>query len=475
MRVLVWLRSDLRVRDHRPLFEAARTAKRGVITVFVICPEQWREHDWGAAKVNFIIRTLRIVRKELEKRNIPLLIRATPRFSAVPEVLRHLAREHECDAVYWGDEYEVNERKRDHEAQLSLREAGLIVRTFTDQVLREPDSIQTKQGRFYTVFTPFKRTWIERTNEEGRPEPLGLPKKQPDRVCPSDDVPETVDGFPPAAPINHWPVGEIAARKQLKRFIANSIGKYGAQRDLPAIDGTSRLSPYLAIGSISIRACFDAAVRANNNSLNGRHTSAGTWITELIWREFYRHILVGFPRVCRGRAFRTETDRIRWSEHQAHFRAWCDGRTGFPIVDAAMRQLTATGWMHNRLRMITAMFLTKDLFINWRWGERFFMNHLIDGDFASNNGGWQWSASTGTDAAPYFRIFNPITQSRKFDPNGVFIRKWVPELKEIEGDAVHDPSELPPLRRSQLDYPAPIVDRSKSRERVMKAFKSLQR
>ncbi len=474
MRPLVWLRSDLRVRDHLPLYHAAHRATRGVIAVFILCPEQWREHDWAPIKVEFIRQTLHTVRQDLAALNIPLLIRQTPTFAGVPDLLLALAREHDCDALFFGDEYEVNERRRDATVMQRFRDDDRAAHTFTDQVLRDPASIETGQGGFYTIFTPYKRTWIERVNEDGLPEPLGLPRRQDSLICPADPVPDSIDGFGTPRAIEGWLTGEHSARRRLEEFVDGPLHQYQNQRDVPARNGTSRLSPYLAIGSISIRECFSAAYRANQDSLDRRSSQASVWISELIWREFYRHILVGYPRVCRGRAFRPETERLNWSDNEEHFAAWCRGRTGVPIVDAAMRQLHYTGWMHNRLRMITAMFLTKDLFIDWRRGERYFMQHLIDGDFASNNGGWQWSASTGTDAAPYFRIFNPFTQSRKFDPDGAFIREWLPELRDVEGDAVHDPSGLPDLLRSTVDYPLPIVDRSKSRERVIAAFKSLK-
>jgi deoxyribodipyrimidine photo-lyase len=196
-----------------------------------------------------------------------------------------------------------------------------------------------------------------------------------------------------------------------------------------------------------------------------------TWISELIWREFYRHVLVGYPRVCKGRAFRPETEDVRWRNDETGFRAWCEGRTGFPVVDAAMRQLARTGWMHNRLRMIAASFLVKDLLVDWRRGESWFMEHLVDGDFASNNGGWQWAASTGTDAQPYIRVFNPTTQSRRFDPDGEFLRRFLPELADLPAPAVHDPT---PEQRRARDYPSPLVDHAAARLRAIRAFESLK-
>ena len=266
-----------------------------------------------------------------------------------------------------------------------------------------------------------------------------------------------------------WPAGEQTGRRRLRRFVTRLIERYADDRNDPAREGTSALSPYLAIGAVSVRDCLRAAVGANGGRLDGEN-GPGVWISELIWREFYRHVLVGFPRVCMNRAFKPETESLPWREAPADFEAWRQGRTGVPIVDAAMRQLLETGWMHNRLRMVSAMFLTKHLLIDWRWGEKHFMRHLVDGDFASNNGGWQWSASTGTDAAPYFRVFNPYRQSERFDPDGQFIRQYVPELAGVTGRAVHDPSTLPEPERASLDYPEPIVEHEAGRQRSLAAW-----
>jgi len=268
-----------------------------------------------------------------------------------------------------------------------------------------------------------------------------------------------------------WPAGEAAALKRLEAFCAKGLMDYKARRDLPAVSGTSALSPYLTVGSLSPRTAMAMAQHANGGSADGGQQGAATWMSELIWREFYKHVLAHFPRVCMHRPFKPETARLKWEDNPAHLKAWQEGRTGFPIVDAAQRQLLATGWMHNRLRMITAMFFTKDLLLDWRLGERHFMRCLIDGDLSANNGGWQWSAGTGTDAAPYFRIFNPTTQSEKFDPDGEFIRTWVPELAKVSSKDIHDP---PPLLRARLGYPPPIVDHARARDRTLKAWKALK-
>ena len=239
---------------------------------------------------------------------------------------------------------------------------------------------------------------------------------------------------------------------------------------MPSRNGTSLLSPYLAAGVLSPRQCLHAAIDANGGTLTGGRPGVQTWISELIWREFFTHVLVGFPHVCRHLPFRRETDRVAWRRDKQLFERWKTGTTGYPIVDAAQRQLLRTGWMHNRLRMVSAMFLSKDLLLDWRLGERHFMRHLIDGDLAANNGGWQWSASTGTDAAPYFRIFNPAAQSKKFDPDGTFIKRFCPELKSVAANAIHDPSRWPEDLRASLDYPALIVDHAAARCEAIKAF-----
>jgi len=487
MPALLWFRSDLRTHDHRSLIAAcSREGNTGVIGVFLLAPKQWAQHDWGGTKVSFILRTLRELSGALARLNIPLLVERTDTFADAPEALARIAAGHQCSALYYAREYEVHEQRRDVAVAARLAQDSVTVHAVDDQCIVEPGAVRTGEGKVYTVFTPFKKAWFRIVEERGMAPPLPpLPPltRQPRLdIAPSDIPPPTsLDGFSTSVSDDLWPAGEDAALARLAAFSGKPLIQYKHYRDLPAEDGTSRLSPYLAIGAISPRTCLHAAIAANDGMLeNPKPTKAGqsTWISELVWREFYKHILAGFPRVSMGRAFKHATDRIDWSYDQAHFNAWREGRTGVPIVDAGMRQLATTGWMHNRVRMITAMYLTKDLFIDWRWGEQHFMRNLVDGDFSQNNGGWQWSASTGTDAAPYFRIFNPISQSRKFDPDGEYIRRFVPELAGLEGgeDApIHDPADLSPTARAQLDYPEPIVDRASVRARVMGAFKALAR
>lgn len=470
-RHLVWFRNDLRITDNTALHAAANPAPdAGVLGVFVISPGEWTAHDVAPVRVDFILRTLRVLSHDLAQRNIPLLIALAPSPRDVPGVLSGIARRHGVSALFFNREYEVNEARRDQRVCEALAKLGVIGRAFDDQVILAPGSVRTQDDRAYTVFTPFRKRWIAALAERGGVRVLPAPRPQtPTGIAPSE-IPAHVDGFVSTIDPSLWPAGEHEAAKRLRGFAGAALERYKSDRDHPAIDGTSVLSPYLACGAISPRQCLKAAIEANNGGLDSGGPGPVQWISELVWREFYTHIVHAFPRVCMHRAFKPEADRIRWRDAPRDFEAWCRGETGVPIVDAAMRQLNATGWMHNRLRMITAMYLTKDLFIDWRWGERYFMRSLVDGYLASNNGGWQWSASTGTDAAPYFRIFNPVSQSRTYDARGEFIRRFVPELGGLDDDAIHDP---PPLARARLGYPAAIADHAAARDRVLRAFKAL--
>ncbi|MCA9306334.1 MAG: deoxyribodipyrimidine photo-lyase [Phycisphaerales bacterium] len=477
MKSLVWFRSDLRTDDNPALREACSVSDDGVIAVFVVCPEQWKRHDWADIRVAFLLRNLRALSDALSGLNIPLLIRECRDFGGVPDVLERVIREHAIDCLCFNREYEVNETGRDDSVASRCREIGCRVRVSDDQCILTPGAVKTQQDGWYTVFTPFKKQWLGVYREDGV-KSVAPPRKQADPGVARDDVPHSVLGFDAALDrADLWPAGEDAARKRLEQFVESKIARYDELRDRPDINGTSTLSPYLAHGVISARVCLEFAIEAHGglpDPKSKEKSGASVWISELIWREFYRHLLVAFPRLCKHQPFQLETRRIRWRDSDEDFAAWCEGRTGIPIVDAAMRQLARTGWMHNRLRMIAAMFLTKNLLIDWRRGERHFMRHLVDGDLASNNGGWQWSASTGTDAAPYFRIFNPVSQGKRFDPEGRFVRALVPELGGIEGDAVHEPWAIPSLLCGELRYPDPICDLGETRQRAIDAFKALK-
>ena len=449
-------------------------AKRGpTAAVYLISPEQWQAHDDAPCKVDFWLRNLRTLSDSLQQLNIPLLIRTAPTWDQASAVLLELCQQLDVQAVHVNEEYGINETRRDKEVAQSLEARGIEFHRYLDQLLFQPGSILTQSGSYFQVFSQFRRICYNRLH-------MALPRivARPDSQAPlnivPDSIPESVSGF--AAPSESlralWPAGEKEAQQRLAQFADEQIHFYQDERDLPAKPGTSQLSTYLAAGVISPRQCLHAALHSNNGEFESGSPGVFTWITELLWREFYKHILVGYPRVSRHRAFRPETEYLPWRNAPDELAAWKQGRTGFPIIDAAIAQLLETGWMHNRLRMVVAMFLTKNLLIDWREGERFFMQHLIDGDLAANNGGWQWSSSTGTDSVPYFRIFNPLTQSERFDPEGRFIKHWLPQLADLNKKQVHNPASIGGLF-GVANYPAPMVNLSQSRERALSAFKSL--
>jgi deoxyribodipyrimidine photo-lyase len=505
MRTLVWFRSDLRLHDNTALHHAARQSTRGVVALFILSPAEWKAHDYAPARIDFWLKSLAELSAALASRNIPLVIATAATPGDVPALVLAAAKLHKCDALAFNKEYELNESNRDATTLALFAREGIPAHAHTDQSLLEPGTLRTGEGRWYTVFTPFKKAayahLLQRHGSAAMSPLLPAPKKQEPTGIASDPVPSVISGFeltPTSldAEQRSWlsnlhgglAPGESAAAKRLAWFAKDRLREYKAGRDTPSLDATSLLSPALAIGTISPRQCLAAALDVNrelfpklNHSstpgssiLDAGSEGVATWISELLWREFYIHILVGFPRVCTHSSFKPATERLRWKENQSHFAAWCEGRTGVPLVDAGMRQLRTIGWMHNRVRMVTAMFLAKNLFLDWRTGEKYFMNQLVDGFLASNNGGWQWSASTGTDAAPYFRIMNPASQSHTSDPTGEYIRRWVPELRGLSGKDIHEPWELSPLLRAKLDYPAePIVDLKKSRAAAIEAFQSL--
>lgn len=471
MTALVWFRNDLRTIDHAALAAATRSGEKQVVGLYIVCPEEWQKHDTAPVRVHFIFNHLIQLREKLEKLNIQLQVLTCEKYVEIPAAVAKFAKQINAGSCHFICEYPVNERSRDEKACQLLKAAGITAIPYHQQCLIQPGQVLTRDGTFFKVFTQFKKTWIQLA--------LGMPwvleKAKPAKQITElalNPVPYQLAPVPTSDPDN-WPAGEQVAQKKLRQFCDHKISIYKDARDFPAMEGTSSLSPYLAVGSISARNCLIQALGMNNGLFENANAGVDTWINELIWRDFYQHIIFGYPHVCKNKPFKLETSLIEWNHSDALFNAWASGQTGFPLVDAAMRQLLSTGWMHNRLRMVTAMFLTKNLFIDWRRGEKFFMQHLIDGEFAANNGGWQWSASTGTDAAPYFRIFNPITQSERFDPNGTFIRKWIPELAQCDSKSIHEPQKYGDLLFSQHQYPRQIVDLKQSKQRVLDAFKSL--
>ncbi|MDA5565239.1 deoxyribodipyrimidine photo-lyase [Cobetia sp. MMG027] len=479
---LVWLRSDLRVHDNTALSQAA--ARGPVVAVVIPCYAQWMTHGHGANKLDFLRRGLHVLQQALAGHHIPLKVLDCDTFAEVPEALATLCTQLGVQALHFNDEYAVNERERDRLVRARLADSDIRLHRYTDMLAFTPGELLTGKGDYYGVFTPFSKRWhkeidARRLALNEAPAVQNAPQDAEGREISGDAIPALPDTHSvdvehgPSEPLEaeRWPAGEDAAQERLERFMTFRARRYHEQRDLPATRGTSELSPYLALGMISARQCY-AAVLAENGSLADGDVGLTTWVNELIWREFYQHILVGFPRVNRHRPFQRHTEALQWRDDDAGFAAWCEGRTGYPIVDAAMRQLVETGWMHNRLRMVTAMFLTKHLLIDWRRGEAYFLAHLVDGELGANNGGWQWAASTGTDAAPYFRIFNPTTQGQRFDKDGDFIASFVPELAELPAKRRHQPTADD---CHACGYPRPIVDHKAARQRALDAFKALTR
>jgi deoxyribodipyrimidine photo-lyase len=474
MRSIIWFRRDLRTNDNPALYHACHDSEQ-VIAIFFIAREQWQQHNEADCKINFWLKNLQSLKIKLSRLNIPLLVYSTHNYSQIPEELSKAAKKYNCDRLYYNLEYEPNEKIRDEQTEKRLKRQGIKTYCFHDRLVIEPGTVLTGKNKPYVVFTPYKNKWAEtlkakhlKTLQE--PKPTGLTNK-----IQSDEIPDFGENIDKNID-KLWPAGENHAASLLNDFLKSRINHYNNQRDLPAVNGTSKLSPYLAAGVISPRQCLAPLVQIEKDKvrLPAFSTSTGTWINELVWREFYNNILIEFPRVGKNLPFKLNTEKISWNYHQQHLEAWQKGLTGYPIVDAAMRQLKKTGWMHNRLRMICAMFLSKHLLLDWRLGEAWFMKNLIDGDLASNNGGWQWSASTGTDAVPYFRVFNPFSQSARFDKNGDFIKKYCPELENLPAKTLHDPLLLAKAsKQKKIDYPEPLVEHANARKKAIAVFKNL--
>lgn len=464
---LWWVRRDLRLADNQALAAAARSAQH-VIPVWIFDPRLLQSPYTGEKRLAFLQEGLRRLDADLRQRGSRLVVR---RGRPLTE-LKQLMAESGAGAVYAEADHSPFARRRDRAVAQALP-----LRLLGGVTIHAPGSVHKADGDPYVVYTPFRRTW------EALPPPAREELLPPPEALALPDLPDELESEPipeePALPEDvPFGPGEAAAQERLETFLAGGVYDYAQQRDRLDLEGTSRLSPYLRFGMLPPRqaavAAYEAIAAAPDEAAR---ESARAWLGELIWRDFYAHVLYHFPH-ARRHSFREKYRRMAWRDDEAGFDAWRQGKTGYPVVDAAMRQLAQSGWMHNRGRMIVASFLTKDLLVDWRKGERWFMQQLVDGDPAANNGGWQWAAGTGTDAAPYFRIFNPISQGKKHDPDGAYIRRWVPELADVPDRYLHAPWEMPEEVQEEAgcivgdDYPAPIVDHQAARQRALDAYKT---
>ena len=467
MKALVWFRNDLRI-DNNPALKQAFNNSDIVEAIFLYSQNQHIAHNEANVKIEFLIKNLFFLEERLSSLNVALTIIESNGFEEDPTLIKKHCIERSINKVFWNNQFGEDEAIRDKKVSKALVSKNVDVETFNDQIIYEPGSLKTGQGHPYSVFTPFKRKWIE--NFEINFLDIEYEYKAKNKLNYSSNINNFDFKYKKIHQVNMelWPAGEYEAEKKLHEFLDKKVFDYSKNRNDPILYGTSRISPYLALGVISPKKCILEALKINNFEFTSGNIGISKWIDEIIWREFYKNIMFSFPKVSKGQPFQDYSKKIQWRYEEEEFQAWKSGRTGFPIIDAAMRQLHHEGWMHNRLRMVVAMFFTKNMLHDWRLGETYFMQNLIDGDFASNNGGWQWSSSTGTDAAPYFRIFNPITQSTNFDKEGLFIKKYVPELKDLDKSVIHNP---PKEHRKYCNYPEPMLDLKESRLRAIDAFK----
>lgn len=473
---IVWLRRDLRLSDNAALYEACSKSER-VCVAFVVNPPMLRDPSMGSPIVCAFFEALGALREDLRARGSDLAIL----IGDFTSELRSLAKCIEARAMYYNVDYEPAAVRRDATVEAALRADGLEVAAFVDHVYFSAGDVLQNNGSPYRVFTPYKRRWLDlRTFSPRLPFPSlrALEGRLLERLLigGTAPVPKAEDfGFSNSAAYPH--ATEALAHLRLRDFLDGPARAYQIDRNIPSLDGTSRLSHHLRAGTIGVRTCVEQAVSRARSSGPQHRESIETWIAELVWRDFYQSVLKWFPKV-ENAPFLLAAQNVPWRSDESDFSTWCDGRTGYPIVDAAMRQLNETGWMHNRLRMIAASFLSKHLLIDWHSGERYFHRQLADADLAQNNGGWQWAASTGTDAVPYFRIFNPVAQGKRFDPAGTFVKHFIPELANVPTKYVHEPWMMPPLLQAASgvtigrEYPAPIVVHNEARSRAIHVFKS---
>ena len=469
-RILFWHRKDLRISDNIGLAAACQQSSK-IVGVFCFDPNICDRDDIAPARIQYLIGCLEELQANYLQAGSQLLILQGEPSEAIP----NLAAKLDVKAVFWNWDVEPYAKERDKQVTEALKQNGIAVANYWDSLLHAPGEILTKSNNEpYKVYTPFWKNWLQQQkkqpanklqNVNGLTEEEFKTAKKAGAI----DLPSAKElGYEWERDLILEP-GEKAALKRLEEFCDRALLEYEMQRNFPAVDGTSRLSAALKFGAIGIRTIWQATINAYDNSQSDEtDRSIQTWQQELAWREFYQHCMYFFPELASG-PYREQFKDFPWENNEAYFQAWCEGKTGYPIVDAAMRQLNETGWMHNRCRMIVASFLTKDLIIDWKWGEKYFMQKLFDGDLCANNGGWQWSASSGMDPKP-LRIFNPASQANKYDSEAEYIRQWLPELSSIETEYLVT-GKIPQDECDRCGYFAPIVDHKQQQQKFKTIYK----
>ena len=465
---IIWLRRDLRLYDNAALFHALKDSNQ-VFPVFIfdikILSELKNKKD---RRIEFILRSLDEIKKSLNEKGSDLIVEMGDPESLIPKLIT----EYKCKSLYINRDYEKYAKDRDNTISEILSNKEVTTLRFKDQVLFENNEILTQSNNPYTVFTPYKNNHLKRLNEQGIDLYNCDNHKDSFAKFAHKALPTLEDLTFEKTNLDDLdlPAGTSGGKELLKKFCNNKIN-YSTNRNFPAVRGVSYLSVHNRFGTLSIRHLAKLAIETDNDG-------ASTWLSELIWRDFYFQIIANFPQVSEKKSFKSQFENLPFENDENKFEAWKNGLTGFPIIDAAMRQINQTGYMHNRLRMIVSSFLVKDLLIDWRWGEQYFEDNLIDFDFSANNGGWQWAASTGCDSQPYFRIFNPVLQSEKFDRDGVFIKKYIPQLAPLSSKEIHQPwvyfekdKDTFPIKLG-IDYPFPIVDHKIQRDKALSMYKA---
>ena len=472
---IVWFRQDLRLADN-PALCAAVARGGGLVPLYLLEDETPGRWSWGGASRWWLHHSLESLSSRLSDAGSALILRRGKAETVLPQLVREMG----AGAIFWNRRYDPQGLEADRVLKAALREDGLTVESFNASLLHEPWTLRTGKGEPYKVFTPFWKALAA----AGDPDlPLPAPERLPDNPLPPSDALESW-GLLPSVPDwagglrETWRVGESAAWERLEDFLDGALGSYAEDRDWPGKAGTSRLSPHLHWGEIGPRQIWHRSLERLR--MSGHKTESDTWsfLRELAWRDFSHHLLTHWPDLPE-KPWRPAFKAFPWADDAEGFRAWSQGLTGFPLVDAGMRELWHSGWMHNRVRMIAASFLVKDLLVPWQQGQAWFWDTLVDADLANNAASWQWVAGSGADAAPYFRIFNPVRQSERFDPEGHYLRRWLPELSALPDRYIHSPWEAPRSVLSEAgirlgeDYPEPLLDHALARERALAAYKGI--